>query len=686
MTAVEQTLQYLALGLGTGAVYAMLGLGLVLTYRASGVINFAHGAMAILPAYMFMELRSEGVLVIPVVGMPAIDLGGPASLGVSMVLSLLLAALLGLLVYYLVVRPLRRAPLLARVVASVGVMITLQALVLLRYGTTTRSMEPVLPAEPVRALGVVVTSDRLYLAVIAVATAVVLWLVYRFTPFGLATRAAAENERAAVLLGYSPERLAAVNWTMASLLAGLAGILVAPLAGLTPTNYTLFVVPALAAALAGRLVSFGITVSAAITLGMLQSEVLSLESSYPWIPPGTRDALPFLAIVVVIWLVGSRVVTRDATVTSRLPMAPVPRHVSRWALGMTLAAVALVFVLNETYNATLVTSLIFCVISLSVVVLSGYSGQISLAQMSFAGISGFVLSKITTGMDLPFPLPILIAAVVAGLAGLLVGLPALRIRGVSLAIVTMGLAVAVSKSVFENPDLTGGMQGSGVEELSVFGLRLGAGGERAFALFCVAVVLVVTLAVVNLRRSPSGARMLAVRASERAAAASGIDVQAVKLQAFALSAFIAGIGGALLGYQHQALSFSSFDVFISLGILAVTYLGGIASISGALTAGAIASGGLVFHALDSWIGFGRYYMLISGLGLIIAAIFNPEGISGAVSTAKDHLTAKLSNRDRGRGDSGGGSGGNGRGDGGGPTRPAKDAPAVPGAFDTAGRS
>ena len=646
---MREIVQFLVLGLGTGAVYAMLGLGLVLTYRASGVINFAHGAMAMLPAYMFMELRGNGVLVVPIVGMPEVVLGQPPSLWVSLALSLTLALILGLVVYYLVVRPLRHAPVLARVVASVGLMITLQALILLRYGTATHSMQPVLPNRPLNLFDVVLPLDRVYLAGIAILTAVVLWSVFKYTRFGLATRASAENERGALLLGYSPDRIAAVNWVIASVLAGLAGILVAPLTSLTPTTYSLLVVPALAAALLARLVSFGVTVTAAIALGMVQSELLSLETSFSWVPPGSRDALPFVVIIIAMSVVGSRVVRRDANVVSRLPMSPTPTNVGRWAAGLTLCGTALVFALNGTYRGTLVTSLIFAIISLSVVVLSGYSGQISLAQMTFAGMSGFVLSRVTASMDLPFPLPILVAAIASAIAGFLVGLPSLRIRGVSLAIVTMALALAVSKSVFENPTLTGGMQGSAVKELTIFGQPVGSGGDTTFALFCIVVLLLVGLMVANLRRSASGGRMLAVRASERAAAAAGINVQAVKLQAFILSAFIAGLGGALMGYQHQALSFSSFDVFISIAVLAAAYLGGIASISGALIAGAIASGGLLFYALDSWIEFGSYYLLISGLGLILTAIFNPEGISGAVLAAKTAVAGGLG---RGRSDAG----------------------------------
>ena len=600
------------LGLGTGAVYGALGLGLVLVHRSSGVVNFAHGAMAMWAAYVFVELRTDG----QVPFLAALALSGA------------FAALLGLGVYVLVFRPLRTAPALARVVASVGLLAVLQAAVVLRFGADARPVPAILPARPLSVLGLAVPRDRLYLAALVVAAAAVLWAVYRFTRFGLASRAAAEDQTSAALLGWSPDALAAANWVVASVLAGLAGILVSPITALNPVSYTLLVVPALAAALVGRLSSFGVTVAAALALGMVQSELLRLQERFSWIPrTGAREALPLVVVLVALAL-GRSGLGRGTGPQPRLPLALCPRRPVAWAAaGVALAGVGLV-ALGPAERLGLVNSMIGAVVCLSLVVLTGYVGQISLAQMAFAGVAGFTLSKLADGLGVPFPVAPLLAAAAAAAVGVVVGLPALRLRGLSLAVVTLAGAVAVEELVFKSPAVTGGFAGTRVPEASVLGFDLGLAGARPFGFLVLAVLAGAGLGVAALRRGPLGRRLLAVRANERAAAAVGVDVVATKLAAFALSAFVAGLGGALLGYGQGQLSFGSFGVFVSLSYLAVAYVGGIASIAGALVGGLLVEGGLAFTVLERAAGLGRYQLLVSGAALVLVAVLRPEGLVG----------------------------------------------------------
>jgi branched-chain amino acid transport system permease protein len=630
-------LAFLLLGLGTGAVYGALALGLVMEHRVSGVVNFAHGAMAMYAAYVFVELRQRGDLVLPVVGIPGrFHLFDRAPLVVALGVALAAAAALGLLVYVVVMRPLEDSSALARVVACAGVMVTLQAIVVLRFGTDNRSVATLLPARPVRIAGQVVRSDNLYLAALVVLAAVALFLLYRFTKFGLWSRAVAENRTAAALLGCRVNRVSAGTWTLATTVAGLFGILVAPITGLNPATYTLLVVPALAAALVGRLSSFGVTVAAALALGMAQSEIGKLQDRFDWSPSvGVREGLPLLVIIVALAIAGRSIRDRQPAVQPRLPAAGRPRRVvlalAVW-LPVTTAGLVL---LGSEERLGLITSLVGAVICLSLVVLTGYVGQISLAQMAFAGVAGFILSRLAQEWGVPFPLAPLLAAVVAGLTGLLLGLPAIRTRGVNLAVVTVAGAVAIEELVFRNPTLTGGFEGSKVPAPSLFGLDLGIGGGSgngyprvAFGLFVLAVLTLVAVGIAWLRSAPAGRRLLAIRANESAAAAAGIDVAATKLLAFGLSAFIAGIGGSLLGYQQGQLSFGSFGVFVSLSFLAITFLGGIARISGAMVGGALVAGGLVFTTVDLLFGWGRYQLLVSGVGLVVIAVRFPDGLSG----------------------------------------------------------
>ena len=615
---------FLLLGLGAGAVYASLGLGLVLVHRVSGVVHVAHGAVAAYVAYVFVELRTAGDLVLPV---GRLDLGDEVPFAVAFAVSLVVAAAIGLLAYGLVFRPLRGAPALAGLVASVGLMAALQALIVLRFGASGRPVPAILPSEPVRLLGAEVPRDRLLLAAAVVVAAAALWAVYRFTRFGLASRAAADDTTGVALLGWSPDRLAATNWVVASVLAGVWGILVAPVTGLDPVTTTLLVVPALAAALVGRLVSFWATVSAALVLGMAQSLILLLQDNYAWVPrSGIREALPLVVIVAALSLGAGARLARGGSGTgpgSRLPLAGRPRRITLPAAAGTLVGVAAVVGLQGQDRMALVTSLIGALVCLSIVVLTGWSCQISLAQMAFAGVAGFSLSRLATGVGIPFPVAPLLAAALAALAGLLVGLPALRARGVSLAVVTLAGAVVVEEVVFKSPTLTGGFGGSRVAPPSLSGWRLEPAAP-AFGLLVLAVLVATALGLARLRAGGTGRQLLAVRANERAAAAAGVDVTATRLTAFALSAFLAGVAGALLGYQQGQLSFGSFGVFVSLAYLAVAYLGGIAGIGGALVGGLLVPNGLAFTLLD----LGRYQLLVSGLGLMVVTVLAPGGLTG----------------------------------------------------------
>jgi len=201
--------------------------------------------------------------------------------------------------------------------------------------------------------------------------------------------------------------------------------------------------------------------------------------------------------------------------------------------------------------------------------------------------------------------------------------------------------VAVSEFVFKNPDYTGGFNGATVPEPNIFGLHLGSGGDHSFAVFALIILTGACAAVCNLRRSSTGLRMLAVRANERAAAAAGISVATTKLMAFGISAGLAGLAGVMLGYSQTTLSFESFDVLVSLAFFATAYLGGIATVSGAVVGGLLTANGLVFYFLDQEFQFGKYVLLISGLGLILTAVLNPEGIAGGFRLTALGVRSKL---------------------------------------------
>jgi branched-chain amino acid transport system permease protein len=652
---VTDYLLFALLGLGTGAVYASLGLGIVLAYKGSGIINFAQGAMAMYIAYAFNELRTSGDLVLPVLGLPArVDLGEALGFWAAFIIALELAVILGLFSYFFVFRPLRYSPTLTKVVAAIGLMIVLQAMVVLRFGTANRSFAPVLPASPIELAGMRIPQDRLTLGLLTIVMAALLYAFYQYTRFGNATRAAAESEKGAILLGYSPEVLAAVNWVLATVVAGLTGMLLGGITALDPVTYTLAVVPALGAALVGRFSSFGATAAAGLMIGMAQSMITKLQADFAWLPrSGLKEGIPFLVIILALVIAGRMLPTRGELSRERLPIANLPKDVPLYAIAALGVGVVAMYVTQGGLRVALIVSVVGAILCLSLVVLTGFVGQISLAQMTFAGAAGFALSALSTRADIPLVIGTPIALIVATVLGVVIGLPALRVRGVNLAVVTLGAAVAIEAFIFRNPIYTGGFAGSRIPSPVFFGVNLGIGGEGRgdyprpiFGIFALVVLALMALAVVNLRKSATGRRMLAVRANERAAAAAGINVTSIKLLAFALSSFIAGVGGILLAFRQGQISFESFGVFVSLALLAAVVLGGISSVSGAIVGGGIVASGLTFIALDRWLGLGQYTLFISGLALIFTAILNPKGVAGAVRDALDPAAENPNPRER----------------------------------------
>lgn len=670
---MKEALFFLILGLGLGAIYATLGAGLVIVYRGSGVINFAYGAMAMYGVFTFDEARRNGQLKLPWadflptdwLNIPVTIKLGDTGVGFwfAFILALAMGALIGLMAHFLVFRPLRNAAPLGKVIGSVGVLLYLQGVAQLNFGGTGRQPESVLPDEPVQnflGLERAVPSNTLWAAGIALATGIVLWALFRFTRFGLATRAAAGNEKGAVLLGYSPQKLAAVNWVIAAVVAAFSAIMVGPLQGsLTPIGLSALVVAALGAALIGGLKSIIVATIAGLLLGAAQS-LLQFWSGRDWFPEffrnGVRDAVPLLVIAAVLFLRGKSLPLRGTVEEKRLPLSPtpvrVPQHIAVW--GIVVIGAAFLFENAGTrtvFSLALVVSLTAAIIMLSMVVLTGYVGQISLAQMSLAGVAAFFMARMmadgsttTTnpfpveGLGLPWPIAALLGVLAAVVVGVLLGLPAVRIRGVQLAVVTLAFAISLQTLYLENQaltDLSAGAPAS-VKAASFFGINLASTGSRglqnrpAFVIFAFVVLALCAWAVANLRRNGTGRRFLAVRANERAAAAAGINVSRTKLLAFGISAALAGIGGVMLAFRQNDVSSANFVYQASIVFVAFAYLGGITSINGAIIAGLLVPAGVITVVSNYFFvgtNIGDYNAVIGGASLVLTAIIHPEGIA-----------------------------------------------------------
>ena len=633
---MQDVLLYAALGLGAGALIASIALGVVLIYRGSGVINVATGAIAMLAAYIYWALKTD-------------YFGFQLSTAPAIVVTLVCMAAFGVLIELAIFRPLRNTAPLAKLAASLGLLLVLEAGVIEVFGNSLKSAPAVLPTDTTTIFDRVVPIDRFMLAGIVVVVAALLAALYRWTPFGLSTRAASENEISAMLIGLSPSRLAVMNTVLACVVAGGLGVLVAPLIALDAQTLAFQVVPALGAALLAGFTSFFIACFAGLAIGMMQS-LLVYWGTQSWFPTDTGGApirgLPelfvFLVIVLALFLRGASLPGRGELIEKRLPAVPRPERLLRPSAFAAVLGVVCLIVFPYDFRQSLINSLLGVVICLSLVVIVGFVGQISVVQLALAGVAGFTMSHLTTdvgGVWAEFPISLLIGAAVATIVGLLVAVSALRVRGVSLAVVTLAAAVALEQFGFLNVRWGGGATGSPVTQAELGGLDLSPGAgfrglddkipSPVFGFLVLALTILLGLLVANVRRGSLGQRMLAVRSNERAAAAAGINVRNTKLVGFGIAAFVAGMAGALYAYNFGSVSYSRFGALTALGLIAFAYFGGITMVSGAIIAGIGATEGLFPHAFDSWFGLsGNWALLVGGVALIITLLVNPEGIAG----------------------------------------------------------
>jgi branched-chain amino acid transport system permease protein len=630
---MRDILLFALLGLGSGALIAGIALAIVLTYRGSGIINLATGGIAMLAGYSFWSLRTG-------------EFGTEFATAPALVITFVVTLAVGVLIELVAFRPLRNAAPLAKLVSSLGVLLVAQASMLLAFGTTQKPQPSILPSDTVTVFDVFVPVDRFILAGTVIGIAVALFALYRFSRFGLATRAASENELSALLAGLSANELSMVNTLLASVVAGTVGVLAASVTQLDAVSLPLQVVPALAAALLARLTSFAIACGVGLGIGILNS-LIDYWSSKSWFPtdhgvpmPGVKELVAFLIIITAMFLRGAALPGRGELIEQRLPEVPRPERLAAPAIVLTVVCALALVVLPFDFRQALINSLIGTVMALSLVVITGFVGQISVVQLSLAGVAGFTVSHLAVDAGIGFPLAPLLGAGAAVLLGLLTAVSALRVRGVSLAVVTLGAAVAISQFGFLNQTWGGGASGSPVPEPHLLGLDLGPQSafrgldgslpSPVFGWLVLAVTVGMCLLVAAVRRGSLGRRMLAVRSNERAAAAAAVDVRNVKLVAFGISAFIAGVAGTLYAYNFGSVSASRFDALTALGLIAFAYAGGITLISGAIFAGLISTEALMPHALDKWFGIsGNWILLFGGVLLIFTLIQHPEGVAGA---------------------------------------------------------
>jgi ABC-type branched-subunit amino acid transport system ATPase component/ABC-type branched-subunit amino acid transport system permease subunit len=607
---LNEVIRFALLGLGVGALYAFASQGLIIIFRGTGVLNFSLGATGIAGVFLQYELQYEH----------------GHNFWVASFFGVLLSTVLGVLTHWVVLRPLqrKRASTLIQLLATLGVLITVQAGVVIRYGSKPRQVPSQLPTNRVVLYGdVSITADRLWLLAIGSASALLLWLLYRSSRFGLETEAVSESERSAAAVGVSPNKVAVLNWGLGSAATCIGGILVVPVMTLQVTAMTSLVLAALAAALVADFKSFPIATAAGYLLGMGQTLV-----SRFWDQQGAGPSLPFLIIILVLVARGRSIPTRDHFLR-RLPSVGNGRIAWDWTVFLAGAVVFLMLTKSTKWVDALTITLCAAIILLSIVVVTGYAGQLSLAQYAMAGFGAWVAGRLAAVYQIPF-LFALVAGVLAAIPlGMLFALPAVRTRGINLAIVTLGLGTAIELMLFNNANFTGGVTGTPVGNPSLFGLDISSiKFPVRYGIFVLAMALLAVVVVANVRRGRSGRRLIAVRTNERAAAALGINVVAAKLFAFAFGSALAALGGILLAFRLTSISYRSFTNFTSITYAGLSLVGGVGHILGAFVGAMMAAGGFNQTVLEStWSGVGKYIQLISGIAILLIVLYNPDGVA-----------------------------------------------------------
>ena len=668
------------LGLGVGGFYGLLACGVVVGHKGSGLINLDQGALAMYPAFTFVSVRESGDVYFPWFDFIPGPIDVPYRLSiaseglskpVALIAALLMSLLLGVIVQTLVFGPLRHKPAISKIIGSLGALLYLSSVALFQFGGRARNVDGILPDggwnNPFGLDGRL-PHDRITLAAIALVVGGALALWYRGTATGLATRAVEDAEVGVSLLGYSPNRIATINWMISTTITGLAGILALDLVSLTPSRYTLFVVPALGAALVGNLSSPWLAAVGGVALGMFQSSAagLTLEDWWPnFIPQeGVRQAVPLLVIVLFQFTRGHALPVRSTRLTERQPQAP-PIH-RAWATVVMVIGIGL-WILADSSRVTegkLVSSTIAAILMLSSVVLIGYLGQLNLAALTFAGVAAYLTTRfaadgtqvgvspiVLDGPGLPDPLAATLGIGVAVIVGVIIAVPAVRIRGLQLAVVTLAAAVAATELVLGNPSIIGRGAGSNltVPPPRWFGVDVGvvidSGGlpsRTRLAIFALLWLAIVMLAVVGLRRGTVGRQFLAVRSNERAAEASGVSVIGSKLLGFGIASAIAGIAGVLTAYQQTVLNIDTWGAIAGIGNVALLFLGGVGRVTGAILGGVLAPGGLTTSTSAS----GEVLRnAVVGAALIAVAIFRSDGLVSVAAGATKPIRRALARAD-----------------------------------------
>jgi len=623
---IERVFVTILLSLPLVGAYAINAIGIVVVYRASKVLNLAHGAMTMLAAYIAFQLVTWKI---------------PRPLG--LLGGVIASVILALLVERFFVRRLRAGGPTAQTIGTVaafGVMVAVAARI---WSTTPRASVPVFPTGTFHVFSTVITNDQIGLFVSMILITALLYALLQRTYLGLVLRGTAENRLAASIMGADPDRMTQLAWAIGGVMAGLAGEMLAAVGSLHPYNLALAALPAYVAALLGGMDSLLAAVAGAAAVGIAEG-LIPLIGPLSKVQGNSQLVIAIVALVVMARR-GARVTGVD---TAGAALEAPPRATSAGGPGkarslfrvrakrLTVVVVGLAFVaafphlpfVSSPLLANANQSAVFAIVAVALVLLTGWVGQISLGHAAFVGIGAYMTGILSVSLGLAFPITLVLAALVSGLVAAGLGLVALRVRGLYLAAATLIFAWMGERFLFTQTWFT--------KDSAIFPKPIGR-ASGAFpsidltqrnVIFYVswALVALVVFVAANLRDTKTGRAFFAVKGSEMAASSLGVDVTRYKLLAFVVSGVMAGAAGNLLMMQQRTIQPDQFVVVQSLFFLAVLVVGGTQSLGGALGA-ALLFGGIKFLFFQ-FPALSQYDELVSALLLGGVLLLYRRGLAG----------------------------------------------------------
>ncbi|WP_436789869.1 branched-chain amino acid ABC transporter permease [Yinghuangia sp. YIM S10712] len=615
---MQEFITFTIIGLATGGIYAITAGGLTLTYTTTGIFNFAHGATGMFAAFFYWQLHYGW--------------GWPVWLALVLVL-LVCAPVFGVLLHLVIMRRLEGTSQATRLMVTVAVLLAIVAAVSWIWDTNkNRTVQPFFRGHVLEVGGVNIPYSDITTLGVALAVAVGLWVLLTRTRIGVAMRATVDDRPLAMLNGSRPEAAGMLAWAIGTSLAALAGILVAPKLSLSPLPLTLLIVNAYAAAVIGRLRSLPMTFVGAMVIGVAGAYATNYipkwDQGGPYLA-GFISVVPVAVLFIALLLLPqSQLRGHSASRTREFSRLPTWRGGVFFAVAVVFGAIVASRTLAKTdlFGSTQMWG--FGIIGLSMIPLIGYAGQLSLCQLSFAGIGAITVGHLGEGGN---PLALLWAALICAVIGAIIALPALRLSGIYLALATAAFAVALDRWIFQLPKWTWGddefqVFKSGTLQADRFDLPLvDIEGDRAYFVFGAVMFALCSLLVIAIRRGEFGKRLLALKDSPAACATLGMNHKLTTLSVFATSAAIAGVGGGVYAGAVRSVSATNFEFFAGLSILMSMVIAGLTAPGAALFGAVLLGTPLMTNLFPDWTQLTTILIGLNG----IALGRNPNGMIAA---------------------------------------------------------